>query len=41
MKTILVDAVNTFVIKGDGIFKEMSELLEQYPNRKIILTNAD
>lgn len=41
MKTILVDAVNTFVIKGEGIFREMHELLEKYPNRKIILTNAN
>jgi len=41
MKTILVDAINTFVIKGEGIFEEMHELLEKYPNRKIILTNAD
>lgn len=41
MKTILVDAVNTFVIKGGGIFEEMYNLLEGYPNRKIILTNAD
>lgn len=41
MKTILVDAVDTFVIEGEGIFKEMHELLETYPNRKIILTNAN
>lgn len=41
MKTILVDAVNTFVIKGEGIFREMFDLLEKYPNKKIILTNAD
>lgn len=41
MKTILVDAVNTFVIKGEGIFKEMHNLLEIFNNRKIILTNAD
>lgn len=41
MKTILVDAVNTFVIKDKGIFEEMYNLLEQYPNKKIILTNAD
>lgn len=40
MKTILVDAANTFVIKGEGKFQEMYELLEQYPNPKIILTNA-
>jgi len=41
MKTILVDAVNTFVIKGEGIFRPLYELLEKYPNKKIILTNAD
>lgn len=41
MKTILVDAVNTFVIKEGGIFKEMYNLLERYPNRKIVLTNAN
>ncbi len=41
MKTILVDAVNTFVIKEKGIFNEMHKMLEQYPNKKIILTNAD
>ena len=41
MKTILIDAVNTFVIKNHGIFKEMLDLLEQYPNKKIIVTNAE
>ena len=41
MKTILVDAINTFVIKDKGIFETMYILLEQYQNRKIILTNAD
>ncbi|MEX2410947.1 MAG: HAD-IA family hydrolase [Candidatus Paceibacterota bacterium] len=41
MKIILVDAINTFVIKEEGIFKEMHDLLEEYSNEKIILTNAD
>jgi len=41
MKIILVDAINTFFIKDVGVFKEMYNLLEQYPNRKIILTNAN
>lgn len=41
MKTILVDAVNTFVIKEEGIYKPLHDLLESYPNPKIILTNAD
>ena len=41
MKTILVDAVDAFVIEGEGIYKPMHELLETYPNRKIILTGAN
>lgn len=41
MKTILVDAVNTFVIEGAGVYQPMFELLEQYPNPKIIVTNAN
>jgi FMN phosphatase YigB (HAD superfamily) len=41
MKTILVDAINCFVIEGQGVFNEMYKLLEQYPNRKIILTGAN
>ncbi len=41
MKTILVDAVDTFVIEGQGVYKLMFDLLEQYPNRKIVLTNAN
>lgn len=40
MKTILVDAVNTFVTEGK-IFLEMKELLDSYPHTKIILTNAN
>ena len=44
MKTILVDAVDAFVIEsGDTfkIFKEMHDLLETFENRKIILTGAN
>jgi len=41
MKTILVDAVGALVIEGEGVFKEMYELLETYPNKKIILTGAN
>ena len=44
MKTILVDAVDCFVIEEEGtfkIFKEMHDLLETFPNRKIILTGAN
>ena len=40
MKTILVDAMGTFVIEGEGIYQPLYELLEQYPNRKIVLTMA-
>ena len=43
-KVILVDALHTFIIKNDGVFgvnKEMFNLLENYSNRKIILTNAN
>ncbi|MBI4059774.1 hypothetical protein HY406_01810 [Candidatus Giovannonibacteria bacterium] len=44
MKTILVDAVDGFVIESEGVFKifgEMHDLLETFPNRKIILTGAN
>lgn len=40
MKTILVDAMGTFVIEGQGIYEPLHALLEQYPNPKIILTMA-
>jgi len=39
MKIILVDAWNTFV-KENGIDKQIMSLLEEYPNQKIIVTNA-
>ncbi len=44
MKTILVDAVDAFVIEEGGsfkIFKKMHDLLETFPNRKILLTGAN
>jgi hypothetical protein len=41
MKTILVDAVDTLVIEGKGVFGPMLKLLQEYPNQKIIVTNAD
>lgn len=41
MKTILVDALGTFAIEGQGIYQPLYELLEKYPNKKIILTNAN
>ncbi len=40
MKTILVDAWNTFVTK-EGIFRELKEMLDGFDNKKIILTNAN
>ena len=40
MKTILVDAVGTFVV-DTKINEEMHKLLETYPNKKIIVTNAN
>lgn len=43
MKIILVDAVYTFILKVGDKFelnKNMYELLEKYPNKKIVLTNA-
>ncbi len=41
MKTILVDAIDAFVIKREGIFQAMFDMLEKYPNRKILLTGAN
>lgn len=43
MKTILIDAVHTFIVKNNGsfeMFQEMYNLLERYLNKKIILTGA-
>ena len=40
-KTILVDAVYCFVSDTGEIYKDMYDLLETYPNRKIILTGAN
>ena len=44
MKTILVDAIHAIIIADNGtwkIFEEMKDLLDKFPNRKIILTGAD
>lgn len=44
MKTILVDAVDAFVIEtknGFEIFEPMRKMLDEFPNAKIILTNAN
>ena len=40
MKTILVDAWNT-LITGNGVDTAMKNLLDQFPNPKIIVTNAN
>ena len=40
-KTILVDAVDCFVSDTGEIYKKIHELLETYPNKKIILTGAN
>lgn len=44
MKTILVDAVEGLVVQGEAgfhVFEEMHQLLETFPNKKIILTGAN
>lgn len=44
MKIILVDAAYCFTIEKEGkfeIFKEMYNLLENYPNKKIVLSGAN
>jgi FMN phosphatase YigB (HAD superfamily) len=44
MKTILVDAVECFIVEKDKkfeVFQEMFNLLEKYQNKKIVLTGAD
>lgn len=41
MKTILVDAVFCFVSEKGEVFDDMYNLLENYPNKKIILTGAN
>lgn len=41
MKTILVDAIYGLVSEEGEMFREMFELLEKYPNRKILLTGGD
>lgn len=40
-KVILVDAYNTFVLSNGSIDEEMYELLEEFENTKILVTNAD
>jgi len=41
MKTILVDAINGLVLEDGSILEPMHELLETYPNNKIVLTGAN
>ena len=44
MKTILVDAVEAFVIEtenGFEIFEPMRKMLDEFPNTKIILSGAN
>jgi len=41
MKTILVDAINGFVLEDGTIFEAMHKLLETYSNQKIVLTGAN
>jgi len=41
MKTILVDAIGTFVNENEGVFVEMQKMLEEFSNRKVILTSAN
>lgn len=44
MKTILVDAVDAFIVEKEGAFKiftEMQDLLDTFPNKKVLLTGAD
>ncbi|MFH1500899.1 MAG: HAD-IA family hydrolase [archaeon] len=40
VKVILVDAWKTFVT-DEGLFLDMKEMLDEFPNKKIILTNAN
>lgn len=41
MKTILVDAIDGLVLKDGSIFQSMYEMLETFPNKKIVLTGAN
>lgn len=41
MKTILVDAIDGLILKDGTVFEAMHQLLETYPQRKIVLTSAN
>jgi len=45
MKTILVDAVGAFIVETENgnfeIFEPLRKMLDEFPNKKIILTGAN
>jgi len=41
MKTIFVDAIDGLVLKDGSIFHAMYEMLEEFENKKIVLTGAN
>lgn len=41
MKTILVDAINGLILEDGTVFAKMHELLETYPNKKVVLAGAN
>ncbi|MBI2797705.1 HAD-IA family hydrolase [Candidatus Saccharibacteria bacterium] len=41
MKTILVDAIDGLILKNGTVFEGMHEMLDKYPNDKIVLTGAN
>ena len=41
MKTILVDGISGLILKDGTLQQEMYELLEHYPNPKLVLTGAN
>jgi HAD superfamily hydrolase (TIGR01509 family) len=40
-KVILVDAINTLIKKDIGVDFQLQNILDVFPNKKIILTNAN
>ncbi len=41
MKTILIDAIDTFSATTGEIFQDIHQLVETYPNTKILVTGAN
>ncbi|MFA6017896.1 MAG: hypothetical protein WCT28_00885 [Patescibacteria group bacterium] len=41
MKTLLIDAVSTLIIKDEGPNQEMIQMLNMFDNPKIVVTNAN